>query len=205
MKQKILLLMCAVMLVFGATGAAAYNLEIVPGGPVDVTGESTVFFDVVFNPQGTVDVGTYTFNMFYDDTELTWNSELTTTSAPSPLFSQFLGDLNGTTPGFIGNFNAAGFSGDATLSSSFTLSQLAFDVTSPVLDGSADVWFDTTADSRFGFTVDGSSVLMSDMPISGTGPDVYSTPVVPEPVSMVLFGVGSVVLAGRRIVKRRHG
>ena len=166
-----------------------------------MTGLSTVFFDVVFNPQGTVDVGTYAFNLFYDDAELMWNSGLTTISAPSPLSSQMLGPLDGSTSGFIGNFNAASFGTDATLSSPFTLAHLAFDVASPVQDGSADVWFDTTMDTKFGFTVNGSGVLMGNMPINNNLPSIA---VVPEPVSSALFIIGGATLGLRRFRKKRR-
>lgn len=203
MKNKLILLLIAIMLVFSAGVAnAAYNLEIIPGGLVEVTDHSTVFFDVIFNSEDSVSLSTYTFNMYYDDSELTWNSGLTTLYAPYPLFSQMFGDLDGTTSGFIGNFNAGSFGGDATVSGSFTLAQLAFDVGSPALDGSPDVWFDTAVDSRYGFTVDGSEVLMSDMSILGTGPDVA---IVPEPLSSALFVVGGVALGFRRLRKRVSG
>jgi hypothetical protein len=213
MKQKLVLLIIALMLVFGAGAANAAvgtsSLEILPGGSADVTGESTVFFDVVFNPQGTIVTEGYTFNMFYDDTELTWNSGLTTTSAPIPLFSQLLGPLDGTTSGFIGNFNATALIGAATLSAPFTLAQLAFDVNisgvnAPVGDGSPDVWFDTREDVRYAFNfggIGGSNILMSEMVISGTSPDIA---VAPEPVSSTLFIIGAATLGFRRFRKVKN-
>jgi hypothetical protein len=137
--------------------------------------------------------------MYYDDAELVWNSGATTTSVLSPLFSQFLGPLNGATSGFIGNFNAGSFLGDSAISSPLSLAHIAFDVVSPTLDGSPDVWFDTASSGMYGFTIDNTFVQMSDMQVTGLNPDVYS--IVPEPVSSILFILGGATMGFRRFRK----
>ena len=192
--KKLIVLIAILFITLSGVQAKAYELQIAPGGLVDSTGLSTVMFDVVFNPQGTVTLDTYAFNISYDAAELTWNSGLSNFASPAPLFSQILGPVNDTS-GSIGNINGSAFSGNATLSSPFTLAELAFDVGSSVQDGSADVWFDTAVNPQFGFTVNGAGVLMSDIPINNSLPDVA---VAPEPISSTLFLVGAATLGFRR-------
>jgi len=188
--------------------AGAYELQITPSGTVDVTGQSIVYFDLVFDPQGeSINFGTYTFNVLYDASELAWNSNSSSTYAPSPLIPQLLGGLEEPTPGEIWNFNAGSFTGYATLDTPFTLAHLAFDVVNPVWDGTADVEFDTRVDNRFGFTINNSNIIMADMPVSTNTPDVGTStvpPVVPEPVSSVLFIVGGSTLGLWRYRRRNR-
>jgi hypothetical protein len=206
MVMSIIAVIMTVIMAIGAKVTEAYELQISPGGFVDVSGSTSTFFDVIFDPQGsTVNLGTYTFNMFYDSSELSWNSSASSTSAPSPLIAGLLGPLNGTT-GFIGNFNAASFGGDATVSTPVTLAHLVFDVNVAVTDGLPDLWFDTTQNNKFGFSIDGSGELMSSIPINSNLPDVGTAapPVVPEPVSSILFIVGGATLGFRRFTTRRN-
>ncbi|GBE32242.1 hypothetical protein BMS3Bbin05_01151 [bacterium BMS3Bbin05] len=216
MKSKLILLILSVMLVFGATKAVAYNLDIVPATSVDVTGQTMFFVDVVFTPDmGGNTFGDYGFNLFYDNLELTWNSVNTILSPPSPLSAPFapfeMSPDNGQVFSFSGSLPLTiPPTSDPTMTNAFTLATVAFSVDSPgvnisTADGFADVWFDITT-AGTGFTINGAPVSMSSMPIGSMNTDVFAITVVPEPVSSALFIVGGATLGLRRFRKwKRQG
>ncbi len=75
MKNKLILLVVAVMLLSVATMSAAYDIEIIPAGSLDAKGQNNIFFDIIFNsdPDGNTLKG-YSFQLLYDNTELTRDS-----------------------------------------------------------------------------------------------------------------------------------
>ncbi len=204
MKKVMVLIIIALMAAWGVSEADAWNLDIVPVGSLDATGNSSIFFNIVFNS----DVGgnvldNYAFNIFYDTSELTWNSIQTTVSPPSPLFPQF-GLPTQSPAGSINMFNGATFSSGANINGSVTLANVAFNIHTPVGNGSPDVWFDTvTLPGQEAFTVDNVLTNMNTVKIGGSNTDVFATTVVPEPVSSALFIVGGAVMGVRRYWKKR--
>jgi len=102
---------------------------------------------------------------------------------------ELFGPPSESTSGLISNFNGASLGSDVTINSSYTLATVAFDVAAGInnpADGLPDVWFDIGTGLEE-FTIDGTTVPVSQMTISGASPDVY---VLPEPVSMILFIAG---------------
>jgi len=188
MKNKKLSMLFAVLFLVsvGVSGALAYDITIIPGGTQDVSGQNTIYFDIVFNPDSTGNsFDTYGFNIGYDTSELIWNSGLTTNTPPAPL-SAFKPPFE-SSPGLIENFNGFTFSDAPVLTAPTTLATIAFDVAPGInnpADGLVDIWFDTSVGS---FTIDGNNVPVSQITVSGTTPDVY---VLPEPVSIILFITG---------------
>jgi hypothetical protein len=201
--KKIIFIILTLAIFTGTLNAMAYNVSIVPSGSLDVTGQSTIFFDIVFNP----DIGgnlfdTYGFSLFYDTTELSWNSDSTITYPPSPLTQ--IGLLVENTSGLIENFNGIVISGTPpTLTAATTLATVAFDVVTPGIniprpDGAVDLWFNTSGVGQ-GFTIDTKNIPISQMTRMETS-DVFITP---EPVSSLLFVVGGMILAAKRYLKRK--
>ncbi len=209
MKQKIFISVAIILLML-SSGAMAFDVQIVPGSlPYDATGQTTVYFDVVFNSDLSGNtLGGLVLNFYYDNVELTWNSLLSTPGPlPSPLVPGAFGGPFETTSGKIENFNAGLQPSTATaptVTGSLVLGTIAFDVApginAPSPDSFSDVWFDTSSPGT-GFTIDGNNISMSAMSVN-TGPDVYAATVVPEPVSSTLFIIGGATLGFIRFRKK---
>ncbi len=174
MKKFTIILIVAIMAVFGANQAGAWSLELTPSGHIDVTGETSIFFDVIFNsdPGGNV-LNNYAFNLFYDTSELSWNSTNTNFSAPSPLISGHFGLTTEPASGFIQNINAGTFGPGANVTGSTVLAHVAFDILNPV-PVFPYVWFDTAAGPA-GFTVDGVVWSMNNVFILSGIPAIPKT------------------------------
>ena len=214
MKKVLILIIIALMAVCGTLEADAWYLDIMPTGSLDVTGQSSIFFDIVFTPDtGGNTFGDFGFNLFYDNLELTWNSLNTVLSPPSPLSAPFAPFEMGADTGQIFSFSGSlpltvPPTPDPSMTNAFTLATVAFNVdnsgvNNPTADGFADVWFDVTA-AGTGFTIDGAPISMSSIPVGSTNTDVFATTVVPEPISSALFVVGGATLGFRRFWKRKR-
>lgn len=218
MKKVIILLMVALMTVLGMSQqAAAYDVELMPQGSLDLNGQTTFLLDVWFNADTDGnDFSNWQFSLFYDTSELTWNSSNTVYGTmPLPLFPGSFSGPNENTSGHIELFDASKFppnADDAYVTGSLLLATVAFDVAPginmPAPDGAADVWFDTTSTVAGGFTIDDTAYFMDSthpsgniMPISGDTIDVVVTP---EPISSILFVVGGATLGLRRFRKKRR-
>ncbi len=200
MKKTVIGLLIVLMAAFGATQAGAWSLELTPSGVIDVIGQTSFDVDVWFNPEGSARLDNYAFNLFYDTSELSWNSGNTSYSPPSGLSHELLGPISETTSGFIQNINAATFATGPTLTVNTNLATISFDLVNPgVVADAVDVWFDT-AQGPAAFTVDGTATTMNNVSINGIGPDVVVTP---EPVSSALFLVGGATLGFRRFKRRK--
>jgi len=195
-----MLMVVLFLLATGVSGVFAYDLTIIPGGSQDVTGQSTIYFDIVFNPDtGGNILDIYQFNLNYDTSELTWNISSTTNTPPSPLIELF-GSPAENTLGLIENFNGATLVGSANITNPTVLATVAFDVATGInnpADGTPDVWFDLSAG---GLTVDGVATDMAYTTITGVSPDVY---VVPEPISMILFVAGGATFGIGSYLRRK--
>ena len=178
-----------------ASAAMAYNFEIIQGGTVDVSSMNSISFDIMFNPDpGGNTFGTYAFNLFYDTSELQFNSA--TSTPPTPLVELF-GPAYQDADGHIANFNGASFAVDPTIATSKKLASVVFNINKPglVSDGQSDVRFDY--DPNYTFTIDGQNVpLTAQNTING------ANVVAPEPVSSILFLTGGAVMGIRRFCKK---
>ncbi len=212
MKKIVVGLLIAVMAVFGASHANAFDVELVPQGGTDLTGQTSFLLDVWFNADtGGNTFGNWQFGLFYDTSELSYSS-YTYGTMPSPLVNDFFGSTpTETSLGNIQFFNAQkqGFGPDPT-TGSLLLATVAFDIAPginmPVGDGLADVWFDTTSTFLDGFTVDGTGLFMVPTHPSGdimpTSAAIIDVAVAPEPISSTLFLVGGATLGFRRFRKK---
>ena len=193
MRSKILLLAMAFIMML-SSAAMAYNFEISPTGRVDVGAATSINFDVFFNPDPAGNTfGTYSFALFFDNSELQWNAASTTQTPPSPLTALF-GDPYLDSADHISNFNGASFAADPTINTRTKLASVAFNIMNTDDDGIADVWFDKTQLSSF--TIGGNSVSITDQN-SNLGANVA-----PEPVSTILFLSGGAVMGIRRFWKK---
>jgi hypothetical protein len=196
MKKAIVCLLIAFIAVLGSQQAKAYYLELVP---VDINGQSIFYLDIVFNADAEGNMlGNYGFDLYYDNTELTWNQLNTVWSPPPPLstlFPPFEREMNpGLIQGISGLMLLSG-GGPAEITDSLTLATIAFDIEILSSDSNVDIWFDIHSIGK-GFNIDGNVVSMSSMPVSGEGLDV-SAPLIPEPASSLLFIAGASALALR--------
>jgi hypothetical protein len=179
----------------------AYNLEIISMPDTGVDPRDTVFFDIVFHPDSGGNLfGDYGFNIYYDNTELTWNPGATTVTPPAPLNVLFQPFENSSGSGMINGISSlAPFSsaGDAILFRPVTLVRLAFSPGSTVQDSAGDIWLDTGSTGT-GFTIDGRRVSAAFMPVSYKGTDIHVSSggvTAPEPAGAVLFVAGMTVIA----------
>lgn len=215
MKKIIVLLIVALMAAWGSTHAEAWDLSIDPSSSqVYAQGTTTIFFDIVFNPDsGGNTFGNYGFNLFYDDIELDWNlsNSKPWPTLTSPLVAQFWSDPSETTSGQILsiNGNVSPFSAAApTITSPLTLATLAFDINNPGIDigtgdGLSDIWFDTQA-AGTGPNIDGQFITMAQASSGGNLINGADVALAPEPISSALFIVGGVTLGFRRFCKNRR-
>jgi hypothetical protein len=222
MKKTILAVIMALQLLFIAgyqTADASYSIEIMPGGQIDDSAFTNVIFDVVFHPDaGGSTLGNWVFNLYYDPVELSLVSA-NVGSLPSPLWANGQGFPTDSSPGgHITNFNGVKipvFAGDPTVNSDLILASVEFNIASKQpWDGQPDLWFDTGVNQTI--NVDGqvwywnasdpsctpsctTVITAGDLPDVGTG----APPVVPEPVSSILFVVGGATLGLRRYRNRQ--
>jgi hypothetical protein len=215
MKYIKVVLIIGLIMLCGVSQAGAWSIELSPGGQIDVTGDTTFSVDVLFNPDpGGTQLDNYLIHMFYDVTELTWNSVdygIGTNTIYVPftnLVPMNLGAPFEDSAGHISNINAGVLGNGPMINSSVTLATVIFDINDPGVNIGAgdgmDVWFDT---SSGGVTVDGNQLATPiNEIITGSSPDVFvSAPVVPEPVSSTLFLAGAATLGFRRFMRKKRG
>ncbi len=170
MKKLVVFIIVAAIIVIGISEAKAYSLRILPqAGAMDVNSDqSTVTFNIVFHPDaGGSLLGNWNFNLFYDSSELTWNSAQTSLGTmPSPLVTELFGSPLQNTSGLIENFNALLSPPNAAIpniSGDLILATIVFDVTAGVSDGNADVWIDNS--DLMHFNINGSAVSLANVPV----------------------------------------
>jgi len=169
MKKMTLLFILALLLTSLQSQSWGYSLVIVPHqGSLDVIpGSSTVSFDIIFHPDSGTQFGNWAFNLYYDTSEITWNSSLTTAGAiPAPLVSALFGGPSENTPGLIENFSGLLSPPNAVapnISDNITLATVVFDVNTASEDGGDDVWLDKN--SKIHFLLDGNPVPTSALPV----------------------------------------
>ncbi len=170
MKKIFVFILVAAVFLFGRSEAKAYSLIILPqAGAMDVNNsQSTVSFNIVFHPDaGGSMLGNWNFNIYYDSSELTWNSAQTSLGTmPSPLVAELFGNPFQNTSGLIENFNGMLFPPNASspnVNGDLTLATIVFDVIAGVSDGNADVWIDNS--DLMHFNVNGSAVSLANVPV----------------------------------------
>lgn len=170
MKKLVVFILVVAIIVIAISEAKAYSLRILPQtGAMDVnSAQPTVTFNIVFHPDtGGSLLGNWNFNLFYDSSELTWNSTQTSVGAmPSPLSASLFGTPFENTTGLIENFNGLLSPPNAispTITADLMLATIVFDVTAGVSDGNADVWIDNS--DLMHFNVNGSPVLLANLPV----------------------------------------
>ena len=183
---------------FTASGARAayWGLDPTgPFGPVDLGDTITLGIDLVNDSDDSIVVGSYSFCLIYDSTELDY-LDIYTNTPRSPLIADYFGPAVDTPPDSVDNFNAGVIVGGFTLDPGTSTRVGTFDfevVAAMIWDGLSDIDLYYRPLGMDGIIIDDVFTTIEARP----GPDVGYVPI---PGTVLLLGSG---LAGLIGIRRR--